>query len=149
MTTMSVARFATISLTLVVLVGCHRPSGKDRYVPAGAAARRALQESLDAWKDGTAASTEPKSPRVEFEDIRRQRGRRLLSYEIVGEVSGEDGRWFEVALELDQPAERVQTRYIVIGINPLLVSRQEDYENMLRWDHDMTPANNSAKSKTP
>jgi hypothetical protein len=145
-----ISRPAGIWLVIVAaLLGCQRTNSRDRYVPAVERARSALEQSLGGWKNGKTSAIEVSGVHVDFEDMRRQRGRRLLSYEMIGEVSGEDGRWFEVELNLDQPTESVRTRYIVIGINPLLVSRQEEFQNMVRWDHDMTPLDQSGKAKAP
>jgi hypothetical protein len=46
-------------------------------------------------------------------------------------------RPFAVRLILGEPREIVATRYLVLGLDPLWVFRQEDFERMLHWEHKM------------
>jgi hypothetical protein len=70
-------------------------------------------------------------------DQHRRPGQTLENFTILGEVSGDGGRWFEVELHLDEPPQKVQVRYVVVGIDPLWIFRQVDYEMLSHWDHPM------------
>ena len=58
-----------------------------------------------------------------------------------------EGRKFAVKLDLSNPKESIKTEYIVVGIEPLSVFREEDYEMVMRWDHYM-PAESSSTGGT-
>ena len=99
--------------------------------------RGALESALSAWKSGEAVVSVVDGVKVELDDSTWRNGRQLNDFEILGEVSGDDGRWFEVRLVLTAPPEIRQTRYTIIGIDPLWVIRQEDYAAMAHWEHPM------------
>jgi hypothetical protein len=61
----------------------------------------------------------------------------LESFEIIGELPVEGGRRFEVQLTLSDPPGNQKAQYIVLGIDPLWVIRQEDYDMITHWDHPM------------
>jgi hypothetical protein len=109
-----------------------------RYIPPQEAAHRALTMALTAWRDGDRHRIEldDKQP-VEVIDKYRRPGQRLSDFEILGEVSGDGGRWYEVKLHLAEPAQVEQVRYVVVGIDPIWVFRQADYEMLAHWDHPM------------
>ena len=45
---------------------------------------------------------------------------------------------FTVQLALDAPPAEVRVRYYVIGIDPVWVVRQEDYDMLTHWEHRHT-----------
>jgi hypothetical protein len=64
-------------------------------------------------------------------------------------VGSDSGRCFAVRITLDNPAEEQRVRFIVIGVDPLWVFREEDYTMLSHWDHAMPeePAANSEESE--
>jgi hypothetical protein len=142
-------RVDAIALAAPVAVFCICGCGSNRaarYVPDAAVARQALAAALTAWKEegGTSFRLEDETA-VEVVDRYRRPGQVLSEFNILGEVAGDGGRWFEVELRLANPRQTEQARYIVVGIDPLWVFRQTDYEMLGHWDHPM-PAKSSAKS---
>ncbi len=126
-------------VALSVLSGCGR-SAPDYtpYVPSMALAEDAVRQGLDAWKAGQAPGEVPGTrPVVHVTDAGRKAGQLLESYRILGEARGSAGRTIAVVLRLTNPAEEVRVRYIVVGIDPLWVFRQEDYDLLMHWDHHM------------
>jgi hypothetical protein len=126
------------ALVLPGVAACSRPStGYERYVPEAAQAQEALEQVLAAWKKG-----EPVGPlksnsspiTVQVADSTRRPGQRLVDYKVLGEVSGEGPRTFVVQLQLDNPAAQREVRYYLLGIDPLWVFRQEDYDAVAHWD---------------
>ena len=119
-------------------VGCARSSYK-RFIPAEEAARAALTASLEAWErgepHGPVAGTE--APVVHFVDSHHKPEQRLKGYEVQTMVPGEGPRVFAVRLKLDNPAEEMRVRYVVVGLDPLWVLRQEDYDMTAHWEHPM------------
>src|SRR5688572_4761567 len=83
--------------------GCSK-SDPSRYVPAPAVAEEALRAALEAWREGQPAGTVT-SYRVPIQvaDAHRRTGQKLKAYEILGEVSVDGGRRFQVRLDLEQP----------------------------------------------
>ena len=108
------------------------------YTPSVKSAEDAVRRSLDAWHAGHAAAEVPgTNPAICITDVGRKSGQMLESYRILGETYGSTGRTIAVTLHLANPTEEVKARYIVVGIDPLLVFRQEDYDLLMHWDHRM------------
>jgi hypothetical protein len=101
--------------------------------------KSALIASLEAWKaDHRASGVLIRSkPSIGIVDSTRA-DRPLLGYEVVGPLmTVGKARPFAVRLILGEPHETVATRYLVLGLDPLWVFRQEDFERMLHWEHKM------------
>lgn len=127
---------ACVAVLALTTPGC---GDKTRsYTPSVPVAEAAVRQALDAWKAGESAGTVAgTTPLVQVVDAGRTAGQTLRSYRLLGETRGPSGRTFAVELELANPEERVKTQYIVVGIDPLWVFRQEDYELLAHWDHHM------------
>jgi hypothetical protein len=137
------------TLALVVIAGCGRRTPD--YTPSLQTATDALRRGLQAWKDGLAAGEVRGSanPLIHVTDTGRKPGQTLTDYRILGETPGSAGRTFAVTLQLANPVEEIRTRYIVVGIDPLWVFRQEDYELLMHWDHHMPPVDASSDPGAP
>ena len=124
----------------LLMLGCglrdRRPS-EPSYLPDPAAARRAVEAALEAWRNADPSAPTPDPPGVKFVDQHRKPGRRLLQFQVLGEVAVENARQFTARLELDGEPEPVLVRYIVFGIRPTWVFRLEDYELISHWEHKM------------
>jgi hypothetical protein len=117
----------------VWLAGCGGNSDES-YVPQSESAKEALQMALDAWKAGQPADPVgalPSGATIRAIDMDWAAGSRLAAYEIVQELpqSAEPGpRRFTVKLTLDGSAQPVEVTYLVVGIDPLQVFRDKDYD---------------------
>lgn len=132
---------------LLVFAGCGDQSRN--YTPSVSIAEGALQKGLDAWIAGKPPGEIPEmKPAVHVIDAGRKPNQTLTSYRILGETRGPSGRTFAVVLKLANPDEELKTQYIVVGIDPLWVFRQEDYELLSHWDHHM-PAAQPTDDTTP
>jgi hypothetical protein len=136
---------AVVAFLVTALIACawgwqRRPAGFERYVPKAQLAGAAIASVLDAWRagrpDDAALGT---NPAIHLVDKHRKEGQRLKSYEILGEVATENARGFAVRLKLENPDESPVVRFLVLGIDPLWVFRQEDYELIAHWMHKMDP----------
>ncbi len=122
--------FLLTALVLIPLAGC-RSSSTDRYVPESARAREVLTAALDAWKSGQPAGRVEHAPPIEVVDSRWKSGEKLSSYEISGEDTTAEGhRRFSVKLTLQQPQGTQDAKFIVLGLDPLWVYREEDYKKL-------------------
>jgi hypothetical protein len=131
-------RTAVWLLALLAATGCSGPSPQ-RYIPAEADARQALETVLRAWQAGQAPGPiETATPPVIAVDTMRRPGQGLDAYVIVGEAGGDGPRCFVVRLHLDSPEEEVKVRYVVFGISPLWVYRQEDFDRLIHWECKMS-----------
>jgi hypothetical protein len=111
-----------------------------RYVPSEAIAREALVSALDAWRRGDSPERVDSGSRdVQVADTHRQPGQTLADYEILGETAMDGGRRYAVRLRLESPAAVQKAHYVVLGIDPVWVFRQEDYDMIAHWDHPMAP----------
>lgn len=125
---------------LVLCSGCGSRKGNQDYTPSSQLATDTVCRALDAWKAGQpAGEVAGTSPVVYVTDGGRNPDQVLESFEILGETRGPAGRSFVVTLRLANPSEEIKTRYIVVGIDPLWVFRQEDFELLMHWDHRMPP----------
>lgn len=111
------------------------------YTPSVSVAEAAVRRALDAWQAGESPGEIPNTqPVIHVVDVGRKPGQTLGGYRVLGETRGPSGRTFAVTLNLLNPPEDLKTQYIVVGIDPLWVFRQEDYELLSHWDHHMPAA---------
>jgi hypothetical protein len=129
MVTLRIYSFAlAVLISLGFIAGCSTAS-HDRYIPPTDRARSAVEAALSSWKAGEPLKTiTTHTPPVDFFDARRQAGKKLESFHIVGEVTSQEHPAFKVDLRFAGEKEHEETTYIVIGIDPLLVFRAEDFK---------------------
>lgn len=131
-------RQLAVCVVLVALAGCGQaPLGHERYVPNAATARDAVDEALAAWKRGEPAGSikrDSAAANIEVSDSRRKPGQKLVDYQILGEIAAEGPRSFAVKLFLENPRQERSVRYYVVGIDPLWVFNQRDYELIVHWE---------------
>jgi hypothetical protein len=120
--------------------GCRARSAAD-FVPNSDLARSAVEASLNAWSKGQSQVDSIRGADadvgVELVDNFRAPGRELAAFEILGETPATNARAYAVKLTLSNPPEELKCRYLVVGIDPLWVFRQEDYDMLAHWDHEM------------
>ena len=115
------------------LLGCSKGTKVEDFTPPPEKARQALEAGLNHIQGGNSPGAVPgTSPRIEIVDTRLKAGQ-LKAFEILGEESptGDSTipRFFKVRLTLATgPPQEV--RYVVFGIDPLLVYREADYNAM-------------------
>jgi hypothetical protein len=129
-------------LVVSVAVGCGREAADDeRYVPPSERAQRALRHVLEAWRSGEQPGlrTLEGGEEVYVVDSQWQQGRRLRAFELLGEAPGDGPRTLAARLELEGPRQEAIVRYYLVGIQPLWIFRQEDYDMISHWDHAHGP----------
>jgi hypothetical protein len=136
-----VVLLALASITAVA--GCRRGTQADyaKYIPAEATAQQALEAALTAWKDGKPPGPiDGTKPPVQVFDSHRRPKQLLKDFQVLGLAPTGDGpKAFDVRLVLENPHQELKVRFIVLGLDPLLVFTQDDYEMMAHWDHHMDP----------
>lgn len=137
----------SISLALT-FAGCQRRTRQD-YVPTAAAAQEALVRALDAWKRGELPGRIDGRPVIQVGDTHRRAGQKLTRYEIAGELPSREGRLFAIRATFESPAAEEKIHYIIVGLDPLWVLRQEDYHTMTRWEHNMPDPKAPLESPPP
>lgn len=96
---------------------------------------------MAAWRSGRPAGVvEPGLPRIQIVDTHRKPGQRLTGFEILAESVDDRYRSYTIRLTLVEPEERPPARFLAVGIDPVLVFRQEDYDLLMHWEHRMDPA---------
>jgi len=133
-----VAWAMSILASLGTCAGCAGRTEED-YIPAPVSARKAVEAAMDAWRRGETPGRIPGTPAIQVGDAHRRPGQILVSYEVLGEVPSSDGRTFAVRVKLDNPPAEEKVNFLVIGIDPLWVFREEDYKMATHWEHNMTP----------
>ena len=137
------ARFITTSVVVglaaaVVCCGCSRPPDPKRFIPAPEQARAALEAVLLDWQRGLPCGMiDRQSVKVFPIDNQRKKDQELSGFEVLGEVPRPDVRCFAVRLIYQHPSGTASVRYVVHGIEPLYVYRQEDFDLLNHWDHLM------------
>ncbi|MEI8021661.1 MAG: hypothetical protein WCH39_25855 [Schlesneria sp.] len=121
------SRVTPLILILGLLTGCGGPPEK-KYIPQADLARGALKAALEHWKSGAKHGPvgDFKVP-VDVFDARWQNGKKLESYEILSEVPSDGPKIFLVKMKLDEDKAENEIKYFVVGKDPLLVFREQDY----------------------
>lgn len=112
--------------------GCSKGGKVEDFTPPADNARTALEAALKHWQSGQKPGTVPGAmPAVEVVDSKWQGGQSLKAFEILGEdPAGAGGsRTFKVRLTPTQ-GQAVEAKYFVVGIDPLWVYRDEDYQKL-------------------
>ena len=111
-------------------------------LPEAELARRALDDSLTAWRNSPELERTTSTIRpVMFVDQQRQPGQRLRQFIVLGEYQGaESFRRYLVKLELEQPNETIHAFYYVFGQGPIWVYRAEDFDMIMHMDQSMMAA---------
>ena len=119
-----------VSATLMFSVsGCG--SGDEKYRPSEARAKEALNAALKAWQDGQAHGTvSTYSVPIDPYDARWQAGETLEKFEVVRNEKVNDHNAFIVRMKLTDEKEEQEVTYIVIGNDPLMVFRKQDYDKV-------------------
>lgn len=143
---------AALALLLTVpVVGCRSRRAED-FIPSASLSQAAVAAALDTWRSGgdkvPPIGIDENEVRVEWVDNVRAPGRKLAGYTILGETPATNARAFVVQLRLADPPEELKCRYLVVGIDPLWVFRQEDYDMLAHWDHVM-PTEETADAPAP
>ena len=84
----------------------------------------------DAWKNGEKWEKIPAgASTIEVLDNKWRAGQQLADFQILeADPAGEGPQWFTVKLVMKKPAGELKVRYVVVGIDPLWVYRDEDYK---------------------
>jgi predicted small lipoprotein YifL len=120
----------------LVLAGCGDEG--PGIVPDKAKGRAVLTRAMAAWAAGRPPGMlEGSGPAVQVVDSYRKASQGLAGYEILAETADARARTYSVRVKLERPDERAVLRYLVVGIDPVLVFRQEDYELLTHFEHKM------------
>lgn len=132
-------KFAVVCLCGAGLSGCGQPDRSPQFIPSPSVAESAVKSGMESWKKGEPAGPVPgtSGPAIHVIDSHRKSDQHLDRYEILGEVPGNAPRCFAVKAHLTNPDKEERLRYIVVGIDPLWVFRQEDYDLLSHWSHPM------------
>jgi len=122
-----------ISLAACSAVGCAGQAS--RYVPPTGSGRQALEDALNAWQNGQpVGEIQTVSTPVQAVDSVWSKKQKLASYEILEEVPRDDRRrCFKVRLHLENPPSTQEVLYVITGISPLWVFREEDFNSFQNW----------------
>lgn len=117
---------------LAVGVGCSSGKKLEDFTPQEGSARKALEAALTHWVGGGQPGAIPNTkPVVEVTDTKWKTGQKIQSFEILGDEppAGAGPRFFKVRLTPEKGTP-VETRYAVLGIDPLLIYRDDDYQKL-------------------
>jgi hypothetical protein len=119
-------------LFLLGIAGCGGRNTSD-YYPKNERAKQALTIGLDAWKNGGAADPAGKLPSgttVIAVDMDWSGGHKLSAYEIVNELPPDGPGPTKVSVKLTYAdGQKVDATYFIVGIDPVRIFRDKDYEH--------------------
>ena len=138
-----------VLLSAAVGCGTNEQAARQRFIPPEADARRALETVLDEWKSGRPPVTKDAKSEVLFVDAQHQNGAKLEDYSIVGPQPWDRGRRFVVEIKLAENDRPQKVRFVVVGIAPLLVFRQDDFDMLNNWMHPMDAADAKPQATDP
>jgi hypothetical protein len=141
--------FQVMSLVACLfLCGCGESDRSSQFIPSVTVAESAVKAGMEAWKKGEPVGLVQgvNKPSVHVVDSHRKPGQQIDSFEILGEVPGNAPRCFAVKAKLSSSETTERLRYIVVGIDPLWVFRQEDYDLLSHWEHPMEEQKKDATS---
>ena len=126
-----------ILLTFCLILGCSKPADPARFIPPEVDARSALETALESWKITGVKGQIPDvvSPTIHLIDSQVPAAKRLTSFLILGAAPGEGPRVFTVKLSFEQPSADTKAKYVIFGLDPLWIMRQEDFDMMTHWEH--------------
>ena len=118
-----------LALAPIVLPACTSRQAGD-FIPKETESRQALTTALTAWKKGEKWEKIPAGEvTVEALDNKWRAGQQLADFQILEADRASAGpQWFTVKLVMKKPAGELKVRYVVVGIDPLWVYREEDYK---------------------
>jgi hypothetical protein len=127
---------ALLAAGVAVFAGCTRGPKKDEdFTPPPDKAKQALEAALTHWQGGNPPRDVPGGPpAVWVVDSVWKSGQQLKAFEVLGEDSppagaGSAPRYFKVRLTPAKgPPQEV--RYVVVGIDPLWVYREKDFDSL-------------------
>ncbi len=116
------------SALMFSLAGCSS-NGEAKYIPSEASAKEALNAALQAWQDGQAHGpiTSYKVP-IDTYDARWQAGEKLEQFEVIRSEQLDQHKAFIVKMKLASAPDEQEDTFLVIGNNPLMVFRKQDYD---------------------
>ena len=123
--------FIVATAGLVCLAGCSKGGRVEDFTPPTDNARKAVEAALAHWQAGHPPGTIPgTAPPVEVLDSKWKAGQQLKAFEVLGEdTPGPGPRYFKVRLTPAKGSPQ-EVRYVVVGIDPLWVYREDDYKKM-------------------
>lgn len=125
-------RFLLSYLLLALLAGCGGGRNTASYVPKDAQAKEALTVALDAWKNAQLPEPAGKlasGATVRAVDMDWSGGQKLDSYEIGPESAVKQAGPRKLTVKLRYAGgQNVEATYFVVGIDPVQVFRDKDYE---------------------
>ena len=115
---------------LLASTGCGKTESD--YKPTVTVARDVLTAGLAAWKEGEAATEWASTqgpPTVHFTDFQWSQGRKLINFQLLEEEPTLEGSTQRFRAELELAGEKPQqAEYYVVGIDPLWIMRDRDYQ---------------------
>lgn len=124
-------------LGCILVVGCSRAPDPARFIPAETDSRTALEKALESWKSNGIRGQIPESssPVLHLIDSTVPENKRLSRFEVLGVAPGDGPRVYTVKLTFEKSTSETKARYVVFGLDPIWIMRQEDFDMMTHWDH--------------
>ena len=95
---------------------------------------------MDAWKAGKPGSSlADREPKIEAVDFEWRAGEALTGYSLGADVPGQGTQTISASLTLKgQPPKDV--KYMVFGINPLQIYRDQDFTRAMNMENNPAPS---------
>ena len=124
-------------LATLALAGC---GGGGAPLAPMDVARRALLTSLEAWKAGKPPrSLADQKPVIETIDFEWKAGKILSDFALGDEAPGEGVQVVSATLTIKGEPRPKVAKYMILGLDPVRIFRDEDYNRAMNMDNAPTP----------
>jgi hypothetical protein len=133
-------------LFLIALAGLAGCGGGSAPLPSAVVAHQALQTSLDAWKAGKPPSSlAGEKPGIEAVDFEWKAGKVLSNYTLGEEVTGQGVQTLSASLTIKGEPGPEEVKYMILGLDPVRIFRDEDYNRAMNMDNAPASAGNTRR----
>lgn len=141
--------FSLIAAGIAAAIAGCAGQATERFTPPAETAGDCLQAALAAWRDGVSAEIlASRQPAIRVIDTVRSPDRRLREFEVLSTSRASAAGWnYVVRLTYEAPAATERARFVVVGVDPILVFRKEDYDHLAHWEHAMPEASPTASDR--
>lgn len=143
-----IARSFLVGLPLALCAGCGHDNA--RFTPAADAAKSSLETALTAWRNGKPCGAVESKPPIHVVDSIWQGGAKVETFQIGEEEAADDGtKRFVVKLTMKEAkgVRESEVRYVVHGLEPIYVFREDDYKRVLAMDDNPEPPRSRSGAK--
>lgn len=132
-------------IAMAALAGCGSGAAP---LPTVKDARQALTDGLTAWKAARPSSSLAEvTPKIDFVDFEWKAGKVLSDFTIGSDAADQGTQIFSVSLTVAGEPKAKDVKYMVLGLDPVHIYRDEDYTRAMNMEDGPAPSKTQAKTR--